>query len=378
MPESTHFVPTWASAPGETVSDLLEERSLSAPELGQLLSLSTAEMNALLAGEAEIGDSMARQLSQLLGASESFWKSREVQYRADRARSDRLEREWLSNLPVRDMVNFGWINFESDSHEKAEACKRFFGVTDTTEWLARYSTLLDAAAFHASTAFGASMPSVATWLRQGELEAKSIECRPWDPEAFERALAGIRSLTREKNPSIFLPQLQAICADAGVAVVIVRTPKQCPASGATWFISPECAVLQLSFRFLTDDHFWFTFFHEAGHLLLHSEHLSPLPGRYGAHRWILEEAALDDSEWLEREANEFAYHTLIPEETEHRLMNLVLKKRDVMSYAREIGVSPGIVVGQLQHNGTLRYNQLNGLKRRYKWSEQATISRRIS
>ena len=378
MAESDQFVPIWASAPGETVADLLLEKNLPIRNLGQLLGIAPTEANALLTGDTQITESLAKRLAECLGASESFWRNRELQYHLDQARLLENEHEWLRNLPTGDMVTFGWIKTASNLDEKIAACKQFFGVSNTPEWNAKYASLLGATAFRASSAFEPEMSSVATWLRRGEIEALSIPCQPWNPVAFEHSLGTIRGLTRQKDPTVFLPDLRSICADAGVAVVIVRSPQKCAASGATWFNSLDNAVLQLSFRFLTDDHFWFTFFHEAGHLLLHGENLSPRSPSSANPRWILEDVGTSNAEVDEQEANDFAYRTLIPEETEHVLMNLAPSHRDIVRYARQIGVSPGIVVGQLQHHGLIRRNQLNQLKRRFRWSSQTSINQRTS
>jgi Zn-dependent peptidase ImmA (M78 family) len=116
-------------------------------------------------------------------------------------------------------------------------------------------------------------------------------------------------------------------------------------------------MILLSFRYLSDDHFWFTFFHEAGHLVLHGDRCIFLEG--------------DDTLTTEEEdaANAFAADTLIPPEYQAEMLRLPLNGRDVMRFARKVGVSPGIVVGQLQHYGRFRQNQLNNLKRRFTWGE---------
>ena len=67
----------------------------------------------------------------------------------------------------------------------------------------------------------------------------------------------------------FLPKLQALCAEAGVALVFVRAPRGCRVSGASRLVTPEKAMILVSFRFRSDDQFWFTVFHEIGHLILH-------------------------------------------------------------------------------------------------------------
>jgi HTH-type transcriptional regulator/antitoxin HigA len=138
-------------------------------------------------------------------------------------------------------------------------------------------------------------------------------------------------------------------------VVIVRAPTGCRASGATRFVSASKALLLLSFRYLSDDHFWFTFFHEAGHLLLHGEKALFLEGA--------EMSATKEEE----EANEFAARVLIPPEFHTALLDLSVNGREVIRFAKFTGVSPGIIVGQLQHHGRVKRNQLNSLKRWFKW-----------
>ena len=378
MTSADPFAPDWASAPGDTASDLLRERGLSTTDLADLLGLEHADTKDLLAGDAHLTVPLARGLSRHLGASESFWRDRESQYRAELTRLRQAEQDWLNRLPLRDMDKCGWIVPASGHAATLASCQQFFGISRVSEWHKQYAALMEMTAFRTSPAYHTESASVATWLRQGEIEAETIDCQPWNPERFEMQLANIRALTRQRDPRRFLPALQAVCAESGVAVVIVRTPAKCVASGATRFTSPDHAILQLSFRHLTDDHFWFSFFHEAGHLLLHSAQLTPSDPARNVKRWILEDVGNADDEISEDEANEFASRTLVPERFEHLLGEVPLRSRDVIKLAREIGVSPGIVIGQLQHYGRLRHHQMNGLKRRFEWGDAASIRRRIS
>ena len=116
-------------------------------------------------------------------------------------------------------------------------------------------------------------------------------------------------------------------------------------------------MILLSLRYLSDDHFWFTFFHEAGHLVLHGDRCIFLEG----------EDTLTTEE--ETEANEFAANILIPTEFQAEMLRLPVDGRAVMRFARRVGVSPGIVVGQLQHHKRFLPKQLNNLKRRFTWGE---------
>jgi len=113
----------------------------------------------------------------------------------------------------------------------------------------------------------------------------------------------------------------------------------------------------LSLRYKTDDHLWFTFFHEAAHILLHGKRGLFIEG-------------LDDEDQREEEANRFAAEFLIPPGP---LMEFLDRHRrtsleDVERFAAELGISPGIVVGRLQHDKHLPQTHGNALKRRLRWA----------
>lgn len=361
MVDNAQFTPDWVSPPGATIATILEERGATPTELAKWIERSTDDVENLLDGRAEITAEVARRLASVLGASETFWARREEQYRADLAR---LHQEaalpesigWLSEIPLRDIERWGWIKPLTNPTAAAAACLRFFGVPSVEAWREVYGETL-AAAYRTSPTFKSAPGAVAAWIRQGEIAASSIECGLWDPDRFRQELTGLRELTREKDPQEFLPELIKRCAACGVAVVVQRAPKLCRASGVVRFLCPSRPTILLSFRYLSDDHFWFTFFHEAGHLVLHGDRCIFLEG---------DDTLTTDEE---TEANEFAAEILIPAEFRAEMLRLPVDGRAVMRFARRVGVSPGIVVGQLQHYERFLPRQLNNLKRRFTWAE---------
>jgi HTH-type transcriptional regulator / antitoxin HigA len=362
MAKIIEFQPDWVSAPGDTVADVLEERNLSLSDFAKDIGHTREYAQDLLDGRATITASLARQLERVVGGTATFWMNRETQYRNGLAQIFRDDQDapdsgWLTEIPFTDMVKFGWIPRISSSADKVAECLRFFGVSSSQAWRERYGDAVKMAAFRTSTTYASESGAVAAWLRQGEIEGNSITCRRWNATRFEETLPEIRELTRKKDPNLFLSELTELCADCGVAVVIVRAPKGCRASGATRFLTPEKAVLQLSFRYLSDDHFWFTFFHEAGHLLLHSQETLFLEGNEAC------------SSKEEEEANAFANNILIPIEAQATLPTLGADAKKVMRFARDIGVSAGVVVGQLQHLGLIPRHYLNKLKTRFSWDK---------
>ena len=367
MTTSAEFQPDWASAPGETIRDVLLEREISEATFGSLMDLSTEETRDLLLGGSTITIAIARRLARALGGSVEFWMARDFQYRENGSRVEDVERTWLRQLPLGDMVKLGWLSPRPLPSDEFAACLRFFAVGSLSEWRNNYRSLQEMAAFRSSLTFDSKHEAVAAWLRQGEIEANDIECEPWSPERFQDSLREFRALTRIKDPERFVPVLQETCSKNGVAVVVVRSPNGCRASGATRFVATDKAVLQLSFRYLTDDHFWFTFFHEAGHLLFHAQKHFFSAILEGGKPWILEGTEVPEREDEERDADEFAANLLIPPEFQTEFRGLPLNTRSVLRFAHRIGVSPGIVVGQLQHAGRIGFDQMNKLKRRFVW-----------
>lgn len=171
-----------------------------------------------------------------------------------------------SELPLRDMRNFGWLKDFKDLTED-QALKAFFEDAPGA-WQQSGPRLAEQVRFRTSFAHKSNPAAVAAWLRQGVRCARRVKCAPWDAEQLRAALPAIRALVRTKKPAEFFPKLVAIGQACGVAIVFVRTPAGCRASGATHF-EADRAIIQLSFRYRADDHFWFTVFHEIGHLLLH-------------------------------------------------------------------------------------------------------------
>ncbi|VVD66292.1 DNA-binding protein [Pandoraea terrigena] len=365
MRTDADFSPNWAVPPGRTVSDLMALKSIAEDDLARSMQMTTDELSTLLDGRHPLTPPIASRLEGIFGAPIGFWLSREQQYREQLAEfakeddiADDASRTWLRSLPVKQMMDFGWIRPVTNKTTKFRECLEFFGVSSLAAWNQSYSEIREAAAFRTTAAHVEDDFATAAWLRWGEVVADKTECQRWDPRLFEALLPEIRELTLIPAPSEFLPRLKLLCAKAGVAVVVAKPPSGCRASGATFFSTPEKAVLMLSFRYLRDDQFWFSFFHEAGHLVLH----------YDTKSLILETSREGPQSALETEANRFAEDVLLTPELQRRLPEAAKSLIGIVRLARDAGVSKGIVVGQMQHRGLVKQQHFNNLKVKYRWS----------
>ncbi|WP_238876399.1 ImmA/IrrE family metallo-endopeptidase [Achromobacter xylosoxidans] len=363
MRAHTEFAPMWAVPPGRTISDLMDLKGISPVHLARSMMLEWEDFDRLLAGERALTANIAMHLEQELGASIGFWLAREEQYRTQQAEiltgvsaEDEEYKAWLKSLPIKQMRDLGWLDLSGSKDAQLKKCLEFFDVPNLDAWRRTYAAVKETAAFRTTDAHSESGPATAAWLRQGERLAERITCQKWDPAIFEEKLPKIRELTHIAEPAKFLPILQYLCAEAGVAVVVVKAPNGCRASGATFFSSPTKAVLLLSFRYLSNDQFWFSFFHEAAHLVLH----------WNEDLLILETSDGPKSP-REDEANQFASDFLISPELQKFLPEAAKSAKSIIRFSRLAGVASGIVVGQMQYRGLVRRDHFNKLKNRYKW-----------
>ena len=352
------FVPRWASPPGDTIRDALDEQGRDRQWLAAALDVSDARLDTVLAGETPLTIRLAERLCGAIGGSVEFWIARDGQYRADQARV--AADAWAQRMPLREMASFGWIDPARGGWlERIAACLQFFDVGTPEAWAAERRALAERARFRGSPTFEPDEIALAAWLRRCEVELSQVTCRVWDQDAFAALLPQLLPLTRQRDPQRFLPELQSRCADVGVAVGVVRAPSGCRVSGTARPLANGRPSIALSGRHLADDHLWFTFFHEAAHLLLH--------GTDAVYVDDLDDAAPEASD--EAEADDYAGGLLVPATFEARLVRARTAPLVLQDIAREIGVSPGIVVGQLQHRGMLRYDtRFNRLKHRYRWN----------
>lgn len=356
----------WFSSPSDTIATLMKRRGLSANQLAEHSTAERDTLRKLLTGVVRIDASRASLLAKYVGGSDSFWLAREKQYRVQlettAARVDRAAAQaWLKALPIRQMRSEGWIGPSTDPRSVFESTLAFFNVASPEEWSERYSKLGHAYSFRTSPSFESKMGALTSWLRRGELEARLVCSEPFNVTGFRDAVPELRKLTRSKLPETFMPRLQSMCASCGVAVVFVRPPSGCRASGASRLLGDGRAMIILSFRYLSDDHFWFTFFHEAAHLILHGNQDTFVDGDEF------------DSDPREDEANAFASGVLIPRERDQEMSALQARTNAIVRFAHSIGVSPGVVVGQMQHRQLITAQQMNGLKRRYSWGRIAAV-----
>lgn len=360
------FRPDYAVPPGETLKETLETLGMSQAELAERTGRPKKTINEIIMGKAAITSETALQLERALGVPAYFWNNLERNYQENLARIKeenylKKHANWLNRFPLAAMVKMGWLAKEDNPIWNLQALLNFFGVAGVNEWNALWKS--PQAAYRNSMAFQSNPAAVAAWLRKGEIEGQRIDCQPFQANSFQSALQKIRSLTM-KLPEIFEPELKKLCAGTGVALVFIPELPGTRLYGATRWLKPSKALIQLSLRGKSDDHLWFTFFHEAGHILLHGKKDVYIEAQGDGYKEM-------DRISKEKEADLFAQDMLISRDAYKNFS----KGNDfslevIFKFASQIGIAPGIVVGRLQHDNIISFSQGNRLKKRFRFSKR--------
>ena len=352
------FSPDWISPPGDTIADLIEERDWTQAQLAERLGYTTKHVSQLITGKVPISEQTAVKLERVLGSSIRFWLSREAQYRAQLTKIEEESHlkqyvDWLDRLPVSDLMRQGSIPKQRliDKYKPSIVSDllRFFGVASPSEWEACYMGM--EYAFRRTREAQSNFGAISAWIRQGESIAEQLECPKYNRSKFEKAVEQFRLLTVLEAEE-FMPRIQQLCREAGVAFVLVPSIPGAHVSGMARWLNPHKALIQLSLYGKKNDLFWFTLFHEAAHVLLHEKKDIFLD------EWDSEPSVASSQE---DEADRWARDRLIPSEYKLELPHL-RDKRTITRFAKAIGIHPAIVVGRLQYDGLISANQFNALK----------------
>ncbi|WP_163787634.1 ImmA/IrrE family metallo-endopeptidase, partial [Myxococcus vastator] len=261
------FDSDWIPPPGATVADLISRGTAHNSHRAIVEHLGSKKAEMLFEGHLELDSKLASFLADTVGLSVSFWLEREKIYRADLVQRQ-AEKQLLDQLPLDEMRARSFIQPVHSHAETIAEVVQFFGKEDPKSCRETIEQLPTLVRQKTSRALTSHPGSLAVWLRAGELEATRTECADWSPKKLRELLPEFRKLTRTEDPRRFLPKIKSLCQACGIAFVVSRATSGCRARGAVRLLSATKIMLLLSFRHLSDDQFWFTFFHELGHLLL--------------------------------------------------------------------------------------------------------------
>lgn len=344
------------SPPGDTLREMLEERGMTGKELARRMGDRPEKtISEILNGKAEITPETAQQLEYALGAPAEFWLERERRYRLERAQlltaRQQLEQvEWANEFPLAKMKQLGWLAWKGKNPaDKVDAIYTFFAVASPAGYQAQYAAAT--AAYRMGKA-EKSPQAVNAWLRRGEVQAAELAAPQYDRAAFKAALDGPIRQMMVSQPDKFFDSLQQLCLAAGVKVVHTPCLPGAQLNGAVRWLA-DTPLIQLSNHYKRNDLFWFTFYHEAGHILLHGKKDLYVEGLQYTH----------DGKKKEDEADNLAASYTCPPQHQQALQQHLAPLRDwtekaraIKNYAPQVPTHPAMLAGCLARLGYLDQN----------------------
>ena len=338
--------------PGVTLEEKLLEMGMSIKEFAIRTSKPEKTIIAVIRGRSSITTEMAVSFENVTMIPASFWLRKQLSYdeyvvRKNREAAAVASAEWMKKFPVAEMLKRGWLNTASSIEEKVQALFSFFAISTEKAWNDYYINQELKLAFRISLVHAKDPHAMSAWLRRGEIQAANISLNEqFDEKKLRSTLPRMKQLMVDDIEGFF-PKLQELCAECGVKLVSTQCLPMAPISGATRWIN-DTPIVQLSNRYKRYDIFWFNFFHEIGHILLH-----------GKKDIFLEHAGCVENDLVkEQEADRFASNILLTSNDEQE----ILKSHDysvegIKRAASRYGTHPAIIVGRLQHCNAIDYWQ---------------------
>lgn len=344
--DDNNFMPTIAIIPGDTIRDNMEFLGMNQKELATRLDISEKHMSHILNGNSPITYETALKLESVIGPSAQFWMNLESNFQLTKARLEEQKKldkdlDILKEIPYKEMSQFNWVAKTSVRKERVINCRGYYGVAE----LASIRSSYDVAFRKQKQINEISDLAVLAWLRKAEIEGLNVEVDAFNKKRLKGLIPTFRELTMQE-PHVFYPEMQRLCAECGVALLLVPYLPKTYICGATIWRNNK-AILALSVRGKRADVFWFTFFHELVHLINHSG----------------KEFHVSYDNEKEDEADLQASNYLISEEQYHNfIQNYDYKiKNNIIAYSEKIGIAPFVLLGRLQHEGLLGYSYYKDL-----------------
>lgn len=269
------FIPSVVFHPGETLKEKLEETKMGVKEFAVRTTKPDKTIIAIIKGDSSITPDMAVAFESVTKIPAHFWLNQQRSYDEFKAREKREQLiessiEWAKMFPINDMVKNGWIPPCKSNKERVEALFLFFGVNSPKAWEDYYYSQQLKVSFRISLKNTKEPHAISAWLRAGEIanSNNNLETK-YSEKKLRNSIAELKKIMIEQ-PNDFFLKIKEICSRAGVSVIYTKKIPKAPISGVARWIN-NTPVIQLTNRNKRNDIFWFSFFHEIGHILLHGK-----------------------------------------------------------------------------------------------------------
>jgi len=340
--------------PGYYIKELVDQSGLTQEDFAKRLDTTPKNLSLLIRGEQSMSIDMAVKLSRMEGTSINYWLNIQKTFDSLLAKfkSDQeleAEREAFRHLDYSYFQKeYGLPSLSGKTDEQIEKLRRFLKVSSLSALRKREMSVV----FRASTGelSDAEMIRANAMVEIAVNRTLMVEGLRYDRKTFLKQVEYAKTLTTDHEN--FFPELRAALYTAGVIFIILPHMPGATINGASKRVG-RSVMLMVSDRRTYADSFWFTMFHEMGHIL---------HGDFGI-------SFENETGEIEEEADHFAREQLIPEKEYQQFISQgQYDKVSILSFSNTIDRDPGLVVGRLQNDGKISRQSFNNLRHRYKVS----------
>ncbi|MFN4985026.1 MAG: XRE family transcriptional regulator [Ignavibacteria bacterium] len=285
--------------PGETLREKLQELGMGPKEFALRTCKPEKTVIAVLNGESSITPDMAIAFETVTMIPASFWMNHQCAYDEYVARQKQrgtveASVEWAKQFPLTEMIKKGWLPATKSMQDKTLALLAFFGIASHTAWSKYYCEQQLKVAFGISINGIQEPHALSAWLRKGEQQAYELKTSEFSASALRNALPEMKRVMLQ-NSSTSLERLQEISSKSGLKVIWTPMLRSSGVTGAARWCNGN-PVVQIAKTGKINGDYWYRYFHQVGHILLH-----------GKKNVFLESSQHDQVEpHMESEADEFA------------------------------------------------------------------------
>lgn len=335
--------------PGQLIESLLNERGWSQRTLAMIIGKGEAAVNKIMLGKQSLDAETALLLEEVFAIEAERFLALQRDFdlaiarasaRPDPMRATRAH--IFGGLPIGEMSKRGWLGAVNvrDVKQVEEALADFFDArsAEDIEFLPHAAR---------KTSVGPeTTPAQLAWLYRARAMAAEMIVPSYSVEKLEAALVELGPLRVSAENVRLVPR---ILERAGIRFVVVETLPTAKIDGACFWLSDRSPVVGMSLRHDRNDNFWFVLRHELEHVRLgHGKGQIILDAELDGERAGQGPGVSEEERLANRAGAEFC----VPQAQMKAFVDRkapLFSERDMIGFARSIGVHPGLVAGQLQH-----------------------------
>ncbi len=347
------FEPDYAIHPGETLRGKLEELEMTPKEFAVRTGKPVKTISEILNGKSSVTPEMAVQFEKVLGISAGFWIRHQADYNEVIAREKQKmiieeAREWAKKFPYAAMAKHDLVMATRKPDEKVEQLLNFFRISKASSWDDIYLHQQLPVFMRISLKHTKDPYALSAWLMMGEKEAEKIPTSEYSAKELRKVLPELKRIMAAQ-PAGYLRKIQIASAKAGVKIVYTPTLPKTVINGAVRWIGTH-PTIQMTDRYKRYDIFWFSLFHEVGHILLHGNKKNI---------FIENSGNINRKDETEIQADNFAVKWTLSEDKYLDIVSAIGKNDDLMRtvefYARKFGTHQDIIYGRILHHNKELY-----------------------